>query len=120
MYKTLKHFLSESGSKILGLHVKKLSKNLKLKGPIDSQNNGKRLIYETDLDMQKVFDILMKNGYRKGQGYDPNPNTWNKSTDHEAMITRSDPIFFGKSGSLIMTSIEAEHGDRLRVIFQIQ
>lgn len=116
--KTYNQILFETSANDLKSHVDNLSRKLKLKGPIKSDQ--KRLVYETTLSQQKVFDVLHQKGYKKGKGYDPKPDSWNTSTDRESMITRSDRIFYGKPGSFIMASIEAEHGDKLRVIFEKQ
>ena len=114
-------YLEESNTiEQLIAHVKGLSSKLKLKGPIKTDRASKRLIYTTELSPQQVFDVLISSGYRKGGGYDPNPQTWDKSTDHESMRTRSDRIFFGKGGSMFMVNFEVEHGSKLNVIFQAQ
>jgi hypothetical protein len=120
--KTFKeHLLSETNTiEHLEKHVNSISDKLKLQGPIRIDKNNKRLVYTTTLNQQDVFDVLVKAGYRKGSGYDPKPKTWTTSTNHDSMITRSDRIFYGKSGSLFMASIEAEHGSKLRVIFTTQ
>jgi hypothetical protein len=119
--KSFKTYIAESNTiDELADHVKKLSTKLKLKGPVKTDKRNKMLIYTTTLNQQEVFDELIKAGYRKGSGYDPKPKTWNLNKDHEAMRTRSDNIFFGKSGSLIMASIEAEHGSPLKIIFTVQ
>ena len=119
--KSFKTYIAESNTiEELAQHVQKISSKLKLKGPVRTDKRNKMLEYTTTLSQQELFDRLIKAGYRKGSGYDPKPNTWNLSKDHEALRTRSDRIFFGKSGSLMMANIEAEQGSPLKVIFTTQ
>ena len=69
---------------------------------------------ETDSDHQKVFDHLKKMGYKKTSGYDPKPNEFSMSHNHESMTTKSDPVHHASG---VSAHIEKEHGGKTKVHF---
>jgi hypothetical protein len=119
--KTFKEILSESAEKdsALEAHIAEVRKKLKLSAN-PTKRLSKFLMYKSDLQPQEIFDILVKMGYKKGSGYDSKPKEWTGRTDYESMTYSTDPIFYRKDGNLFMTSVRAEHGSKVQVLFQIQ
>lgn len=69
---------------------------------------------ETDSDHHEVFKHLQKMGYKKTSGYDPKPNEFSMSHNHDTMITKSDPVHHASG---ISAHIEKEHGGKTKVHF---
>jgi hypothetical protein len=118
--KTFVEFILESSMEDLEAHISQLSAALKLSKPIKKDSSNKMIIYHSDLDAQKIFDILKSKGYYKMKGYDPNPNTWTTSRNIEGMSFATDRIFFKIKNKLIMVNLRGEHGSKLEVIFSTQ
>ena len=69
---------------------------------------------ETDADHHAVFKHLQKMGYKKTSGYDPKPNEFSMSHNHESMTTKSDPVHHASG---VSAHIEKEHGGKTKVHF---
>jgi hypothetical protein len=117
---SFKSFITEASLSDLENHISKLAKDLKLSKPIEKNSYFKSISYNTDMDVQKIFDILKSKGYYKMKGYDPKPDTWTTSRDHENMSFRTDKIFFRDKSNLFMVNLYGEHGSKTKITFSIQ
>jgi len=69
---------------------------------------------KSDEDHQKIFNHLKKSGFKKTEGYDPNPNTWSMGHSAERMYSYSDPVHH-KDG--LSVHISKEHKGMTHVHF---
>lgn len=70
--------------------------------------------FDKSVEPQHVFDALKKLGFKKSKGYDSAPETWNMSSDHEAMTSRSSPVHSQHHS----VHVELEHGSPMKVVVQ--
>lgn len=112
---SFKTYISESVNKDLLDHIK----GLKLKLGKTSRSKGPSYVsFEVDMKPKEIFDVLIKLGYKKRQGYDPKPNDWSSSKDHESMTWITDNLIYKKDGKYYLASLRQEHGSKLIITFE--
>lgn len=121
--KTLREFINESKDD-LDSYIKAKTKGLKTGKITQSQYNSgggnipgvKHVVVDDKHSHQDIFDHLTKNhGFKKTQGYDPKPNQWDMSRNHESMTSKSDPIHDRKNK--VSAHITQEHGGKTHLTF---